>query len=90
MAKRQSSLGRDMAFNSMGSLFYLLCQWLLTVVVVPLCSFEAAGILTLSISLTNVFFTLATFGIRIFQVSDSQGKYGPGPVSYTHLTLPTT
>ena len=65
-----------MAFNSMGSLFYLLCQWLLTVVVVPLCSFEAAGILTLSISLTNVFFTLATFGIRIFQVSDSQGKYG--------------
>lgn len=37
-----------MAFNSMGSLFYLLCQWLLTVVVVPLCSFEAAGILTLS------------------------------------------
>ena len=31
MAKRQSSLGRDMAFNSMGSLFYLLCQWLLTV-----------------------------------------------------------
>lgn len=67
-----------MAFNSMGSLFYLLCQWLLTVVVVPLCSFEAAGILTLSISLTNVFFTLATFGIRIFQVSDSQGKYGPG------------
>ena len=67
-----------MAFNSMGSLFYLLCQWLLTVVVVPLCSFEAAGILTLAISLTNVFFTLATFGIRIFQVSDSQGKYGPG------------
>ena len=67
-----------MAFNSMGSLFYLLCQWLLTVVVVPLCSFEAAGILNLSISLTNEFFTLATFGIRIFQVSDSQGKYGPG------------
>lgn len=77
MANR-NSLGRDMAFNSMGSLFYLLCQWLLTVLVVPLCSFEAAGILTLAISLTNVFFTLATFGIRIFQVSDSQGKYGPG------------
>lgn len=67
-----------MAFHSMGSLFYLVCQWLLTVIVVPLCSFEAAGILALAISLTNVFFTLGTFGIRIFQVSDSRGKYSPG------------
>lgn len=67
-----------MAFHSIGSLFYLVCQWLLTVIVVPLCSFEAAGILALAISLTNVFFTLGTFGIRIFQVSDSRGKYSPG------------
>ena len=67
-----------MAFHSIGSLFYLVCQWLLTVIVVPLCSFEAAGILALAISLTNVFFTLGTFGIRIFQVSDSRRKYSPG------------
>ena len=78
MADTKRSLGRDMAFHSMGSLYYLVCQWLLTVLVVPLCSFEAAGILSLSISLTNVFFTLATFGIRIFQVSDAKGKYSPG------------
>lgn len=78
MTEKRRSLGRDMAFHSMGSLFYLMCQWLLTVIVVPLCSFEAAGILALAISLTNVFFTLGTFGIRIFQVSDSRGKYSPG------------
>ncbi len=78
MTNTKRSLGRDMVFNSVGSLYYLVCQWLLTVLVVPLCSFEAAGILALAISLTNVFFTLATFGIRIFQVSDSHGKYTPG------------
>ena len=47
----------------------------LTVLVVPLGSFEKAGYLTLAISLTNFFFTVAYFGLRNFQVSDSAGKY---------------
>lgn len=77
METKQRSLGRNMLLNSVGSLFYLICQWLLTVLVVPLGSFTDAGMLTLAISLTNVFFTLGTFGIRVFQVSDSRGEHTP-------------
>lgn len=77
MESKQRSIGRNMMFNSVGSLFYLVCQWLLTVLVVPLGSFEKAGYLTLAISLTNFFFTVAYFGLRNFQVSDSVGKYSP-------------
>ena len=77
MESKQRSIGRNMMFNSVGSLFYLVCQWLLTVLVVPLGSFEKAGYLTLAISLTNFFFTVAYFGLRNFQVSDSAGKYSP-------------
>ena len=43
MESKQRSIGRNMMFNSVGSLFYLVCQWLLTVLVVPLGSFEKAG-----------------------------------------------
>ena len=49
MESKQRSIGRNMMFNSVGSLFYLVCQWLLTVLVVPLGSFEKAGYLTLAI-----------------------------------------
>ena len=33
MESKQRSIGRNMMFNSVGSLFYLVCQWLLTVLV---------------------------------------------------------
>ena len=59
----------------MGSLDYLGCQWLLTVLVVRLGSYESAGILSLCMSITNLFYTLASFGIRDFQVSDYNGTY---------------
>ena len=46
---------------------------------------EDGGNLTLAMSLTNMFFTLATFGIRDFQVSDYQGKYTPAQYVTTRL-----
>ena len=64
-----------MLFNSVGSMFYLVCQWLTTVLVVQLSSYADAGNLSLAASITNVFYTISTFGIRIFQVSDIENKY---------------
>lgn len=85
MENKQRSIGRNMIFNSVGSLFYLACQWLLTVLVVPLGSFEMAGTLTLAISLTNFFYTVAYFGLRNFQVSDGQSKYSASLYVSTRL-----
>lgn len=84
MSERRLSFRQNMLFNSIGSVTYLACQWLISVLAVRLGSFESGGILTLSASLTNFFFTLSTFGIRFFQVSDT-GRYTPSQYISTRL-----
>ena len=72
---RKLSIVQNTLFNSAGSFFYLLCSWLTTVIVVKLGSVEFAGILSLSMAVTNMFFSVSTFGIRTYQVSDVARKY---------------
>ena len=72
------SLQKNMLFNSVGSLFYLVCQWLLTVLAVRLGSYEDGGMLSLAISINNFLYVISTFSIRVFQVSDTRGRFPPG------------
>lgn len=83
--EKKLSVGQNTLFNSAGSLYYLACQWLITVLVVRLSGYEDAGILSLCMSITNMFYTLASFGMRDFQVSDYTGKYSPGQYVTTRL-----
>lgn len=65
------SLKRNMLWNSAGSLFYLVCQWLITVLVVRLSSgFDAAGLFSLATSVVGTFSTLANYKIGTYQISD--------------------
>lgn len=65
------SIEKNMLWNSVGSFVSLLCQWLTTVLVVRLSSgFDAAGILSIAMSIGNVFAPIAQFKIRSYQVSD--------------------
>lgn len=82
--KRQS-LEKNMLFNSIGSMFYLVCQWLISVLAVRLASYEVGGMLTLAISITNLFYVIATFSLRVFQVSDTACKYPAGRYLSTRL-----
>ncbi|MBQ8537346.1 MAG: lipopolysaccharide biosynthesis protein [Clostridia bacterium] len=75
MKKKSLSLSANMLYNSLGSLFYLGCQWLVSVLVVRLAGYEAEGLLMLAISLTNMLFSVSTFGIRTYQVSDLENKF---------------
>lgn len=60
-----------MLWNSVGSLTYYICQWLVTVLVVRLSSgFDAAGILALAMSIYNIFQPLAVYRMYTYQVSD--------------------
>lgn len=69
------SLKKNIWYNSIGSFFYLGCQWLITVLVVRLSSYDTTGMLQLAISITNVFYTVSLFGMRAFQVSDYENEY---------------
>ena len=65
------SLKANMLWNSAGSLTYLACQWLVTVLVVRLTSgYDAAGLLSLAMSVTGIFGTFASYKMGTYQVSD--------------------
>lgn len=83
--EKKLSLGQNALYNSVGSIIYLLCQWLITVVVVRLGSYEAAGNLSLAMSMTNMFYAFATFSIHDFQVSDFKDQYSPSIYFSTRL-----
>jgi len=82
------TVASNIAWNTAGNIFYLGCQWLLSVVVVRISgSYAEAGILTLAISVTNIFAVLATFGVRNYQVSDVTEKYAQSDyISHRVLT----
>lgn len=78
MDKKKVSVQASILWNSTGSMVYLLTQWLITVLVVRLAGVDAAGNLTLAMSVNNVFYSIAMQGIRNYQVSDVKGKYRNG------------
>lgn len=69
------SIGQNALYNSVGALFNQICLWLITVLVVHLSSLEDAGVLSLSMSLSNMFYSLAACGMRDYQVSDYANRH---------------
>ncbi|HIT44714.1 MAG TPA: oligosaccharide flippase family protein [Candidatus Aphodovivens excrementavium] len=61
----------NILWNSVGSLSYLACQWLITIFVVRLSDgYDAAGILSLAMSVVGVFSTFANYKMGTYQISD--------------------
>lgn len=76
MSGQDVGLKRNVLWNTIGCVFYQGCQWLVTVLVVRLSSdFDNSGILSLAMSLGNIYFAVATYNIRPYQVSDIRGAY---------------
>lgn len=66
---------KNIMWNAFGNIIYLGCQWLVTVLVTRWFGYEDAGILSLAMSISALFQTIALFGIRNYQVSDVKQKY---------------
>lgn len=66
---------KSFLWNAFGNIIYLGVQWLITVLVTRFYGYNDAGILSLAMSITAVFQTIALFGIRNYQVSDVISKY---------------
>lgn len=75
MEEKKLSMKQNVIYNTIGSFFYLACQWLITILVVHLGDFKMAGDLTIAISLSNTFSTIANFGMKNYQVSDTKNQY---------------
>mgnify|MGYP007101884728 CR=1 FL=1 len=83
--EKRLSVQRNTLYNTVGSFFYLFCQWLLTLLVVRLSGYEAAGDFSLAMSNTNVLFTLATFGLQHYVISDRDNHFSPDTYLTTRL-----
>ncbi|MEG1983680.1 MAG: oligosaccharide flippase family protein [Oscillospiraceae bacterium] len=80
MEQGENLLRRNLLYNTIGSLVYFMCQWLITGLFVKVLSTGSdglinTGLLATAMAVTNVFLTLASYGMRTFQVSDVKSKY---------------
>ncbi len=73
--KNESSIRKNMLYNTVGSLVYYACQWLMSVVVVRISGYDAAGVLSLAMSATTAPALVALFNVRSYQVSDIKDEY---------------
>ncbi|MCR4705132.1 MAG: hypothetical protein K5641_03610 [Lachnospiraceae bacterium] len=69
-----SVIQSNMLWNVIGSFGFIGAQWAMTILIVHLAGYSESGILSLGLSLTNVFTNVAYFCVRNFQVSD-QNRY---------------
>lgn len=69
------TLRNQMLWNAVGNVIYLGCQWLVVVLVTKMGGFSDAGLLSIAMSVSATFQTIALFGIRNFQVSDLKGEF---------------
>lgn len=69
----------NILWNSFGSFVYLFSTWLISVFVVRLSTgYEAAGVLTLAMSIFGIFLPIAQYRTYIYQVSDTKHEYSAG------------
>ena len=80
-------LKKDIIWNIVGTCTYLFCQWLMTIIVVRIGDFEMAGEFSLAISVTNIFYIIALYGVRTFQISDYESKYKHGVYILTRILM---
>ena len=69
-------LGKSIMWNTVGSVYYAFCQWVMTVVIIYMTDdYWQVGVFGLAMSVTNSFTSIASFGMRSFQISDITKKY---------------
>lgn len=66
---------KNFLWNTLGNVFYLAIQWLITVLTARFYGYGDAGVLSLAMSISATFQMIAYFGIRNFQISDIDNKY---------------
>lgn len=85
MAEKKISIQSSIIWNSVGSIVYMFTQWLISIIVVRMSGVSVAGDLTLAMSVNNIYYSIAMFGIRNYQVSDVKNKYSDGTYIFSRI-----
>lgn len=73
---KNPTLKSSLIYNSIGLTIYLASQWSLSILVVPLGGLANAGWFALAQSISGTFHSIALFGMRNYQISDIDGRFG--------------
>lgn len=69
-------LGKSIMWNTVGSVYYAFCQWVMTVVIIYMTDdYWQVGVFGLAMTVTNSFTSIGSFGMRSFQISDIKKVY---------------
>ena len=71
--------------NSFGNLVYVAALWLLTVITTQILGYEAAGYLTLAMTIGNLSVAVQLYGVRAFQSSDVSFEYSANEYLFARL-----
>ena len=75
ISSKPLSMKRNMVWNTAGSMTSLVCQWLITVLVVRIAGgYEAAGVYSLAVSVFGIFAPVAQYRMYTYQISDTRGE----------------
>lgn len=72
---KELSIQKNMIYNSVGNLIYGISQWALVAIATIVAGFSCAGILTFATSIVTVIYTVALYGMRVFQATDVSYKF---------------
>ena len=86
MGAKVNNILHSAVLNTGSSIVYFFAQWLTTVLAVRFASFDTAGTYALAISFTNLFYFIALFGIRNYQISDVERKFSEGQYLAARIT----
>lgn len=75
MNETTGRMGRNVLWNTVGSIFYYICQWITTVLVVRLGSYSLSGVYSLAMTTSSSFAAISLFSMRNYQVSDTKGDF---------------
>lgn len=78
MSEKKIDIKQSILWNTWGSGFYLAAQWAATVFTTRILGYEDAGIFSLAMSVTNIFYAFSVYGMRNYQISDFREKYSAG------------
>ena len=80
---------KNIFFNTVGNMAYLGAIWLISILVVKLSNFTNAGMLSVAMSTSNIYISLASYTARLYYAADIEEKYSDSQY-FTFRFLTTT
>jgi O-antigen/teichoic acid export membrane protein len=75
LSQKKRSVQENMIYNTIGTITYYFCQWIITIALGRISGYHDTGIFSLAMTVTTAPAIIGLFNIRNFQVSDLQGEY---------------